>query len=179
MKYKGIEKGDQKFRHFTFDDQDFIQKNGVYYYRVNYGKNKLEGADAEDEIGYVACNKVMPIGGKGPATIPGQDKKEETPEQKVTAVRLDPPPSAVEKPKRGRPPKVKVAEPSNETIPVALGGVQKFDYHVTYLGADNRDNLEDELNKLGDAGWELCGFDTSRVMFGSMKIIAIFKRKRG
>lgn len=179
MKYKGIEKGDQKFRHFTFDDQDYIQKNGVYYYRVNYGKSKLEGADAEDEIGYVACNKVMPIGGKGPATIPGQEKKEETPEQKVTAVRLDPPPSAVEKPKRGRPPKVKVAEPSNETIPVAQGGVQKFEYYVTNLLFGKSEELQNMLNEMGNEGWELCGFESNKTLFSNPNIIAVFKRKRG
>lgn len=172
-----MKRGDNSMRKFTFDDTDYIEKDGHYYYKVNYGKNKLEGEYAEDEIGYVDVTQVLPLGGVKLTPIP---ELQQPTAPKVTATRLDPPPSAIEKPKRGRPPKIKKLETSNETyVPAPQGGVQKYDYHVTYLSADNRENLEDELNKLGDAGWELCGFDTTRGMFGPMKIVAVFKRKRG
>ena len=75
MKIKGIAKGDKDLRHFTFDDNDYIEKEGHYYYKVNYGKNPLEGEGAEDEIGFIECDKVMPLGGQKPKAIqPIQNK---------------------------------------------------------------------------------------------------------
>ena len=176
MVYKGIEKGDQSFRHFTFDENDYIQKNGVYYYRVNYGKNKLEGPDAEEETGFVACAKVVPLGGKGPKTIPGQTVKQES--QPVQTVQTPVPEPELKK--RGRPAKVKALETSNETISVApQGGIQKFEYYVTEIAFTNSTSLQELLNKHGEEGWELCGFEGSRNMFSSTHIVAVFKRKRG
>ena len=172
MELRGIAKGDKELRHFTFDDGDYVVRGGVYYYKVNYGKNKLEGEYSEDEIGYVECDKVITLGGKKPKPIPGRQK--EVPAQVKT--------ETVEKPaaRRGRPPKVKKEEVSKETIPMVVeGGVWKFEYYVAYLDAESKDGLEDELNQLGDSGWELCGFDTNRGVFGSMKIVAVFKRRRG
>ena len=187
MKLKGIEKGDQNFRHFTFDDDDYIQKNGVYYYRVNYGKNKLEGPDAEDEIGFVSCTKVIPLGGKGPRYIPGQEKKASEPMQYMppNVTPSAPAPAAApevsqEPKRRGRPPKVKILEGSNETIQVApQEGTPKFEYYVSELTFTNSANLQELLNKLGEEGWELCGFEGSRNMFAATHIVAVFKRKRG
>ena len=171
-----MKRGDNSMRKFTFDDTDYIEKDGHYYYKVNYGKNKLEGEYAEDEIGYVEVTQVLPLGGVKLTPIPELQQRSEP----MAYVPVDEAPVVEEKPKRGRPPKVKKLETSNETyVPAPQGGVQKYDYHVTYLGADNRENLEDELNKLGDVGWELCGFDTTKGMFGPMKIVAVFKRKRG
>lgn len=171
MVVKGIKKGDNSMKKFTFDDTDYIEKDGHYYYKVNYGKNKLEGEYAEDEIGYVEVTQVLPLGGVKLTSIPELQQRSAP----MSYVPVEEAPRVEEKPKRGRPPKAKT-----ETVPAApQGGVQKYDYHVTYLDADNRDSLEAELNKLGDAGWELCGFDTNRGMFGTMKIVAVFKRKRG
>lgn len=172
MEIRGIKKGDKDLRHFTFDDEDVVVRGGVYFYKVKYDKSPLEGEYADEEDGYVECDKVIPLGGKRPKPIPGREKK--------TEEKLQEAPVTVKKSTRGRPPKVKKVEPPSETIPIApQEGVQKYEYHVTYLGSDNRDNLEDELNTLGDAGWELCGFDSNRGLIGSMKIVAIFKRKRG
>ena len=186
MKFKGIKKGDKDFRHFTFDDNDYIKKDGVYYYRVNYGKNKLEGPDAEDEIGYVACNKEMPIGGKGPSFIPGEEKKADTAPMQYMPPKVNETPQQVqtqlvkqEEPKRrGRPPKIKTLETSNETLTTAPLE-EKFEYYVTELTFTNSANLQELLNKLGAEGWELCGFEGSRNMFAATHIVAVFKRKRG
>ena len=73
---RGIEKGDKDLRHFTFDDEDYVVRGGIYYYKVNYGKNKLEGEAAEDEIGFVECSKVITLGGRKPSFIPGVEKKD-------------------------------------------------------------------------------------------------------
>lgn len=172
MEIKGIAKGDKDLRHFTFDDGDYVVRGGIYYYKVNYGKNALEGEYGEDEIGYVECDRVIPLGGKKPKPIQGR-KVEEQPAKKEVVETKAPA-------KRGRPPKVKKEEVPKETIPMVVeGGAWKFEYYVSYLDAESKDGLEDELNKLGDSGWELCGFDTNRGVFGSMKIVAVFKRRRG
>lgn len=178
MEIKGIKKGDKELRHFTFDDEDYVVRGGIYYYKVNYGKNKLEGEYAEDEIDYVECDKIIPLGGRKPKPIPGRVKKEEA---KVTEVAQVTEP-VVETPtkKRGRPPKIKELQPSTETISIApQGGVQKYEYYVVELIFTNGKDLQDKLNELGDDGWELCGFEGSKSMFASTHIVAVFKRKRG
>ncbi len=173
---KGIEKGDQSFRHFTFDENDYIQKNGVYYYRVNYGKSKLEGPDAEDETGFVACAKVIPLGGMRPKTIPGQTIKQVS--QPVQTVQTPTPESGPKK--RGRKPKVEKVELSTEVIPVSVqSDFGTFEYWVEEIKSNHIEDLQNKLNQRGSEGWELCGFDTNKQIFGDIHIIAIFKRKRG
>ena len=171
MLIKGIAKGDKDLRHFTFDDEeDVTVKGGVYFYKVNYGKNKLEGEYAEDEIGYVRCDAVIPLGGRKPKPIPGREQPAET---KATVQTPEPK-------KRGRPAKVKNLETSNEAISIApQEGVQKFEYMVENLNMDNSADLKQFLNELGEDGWELCWFEPERSIFGSYKARAIFKRKRG
>lgn len=176
MEIKGIKKGDKQLRHFTFDDEDYVVRGGVYYYRVNYGKNQLEGDYAEDEIDYVPCDKVIPLGGKKPKPIPGR-KKQEEPVAQVT----QPTAPVVETPakKRGRPAKVNKLESETVTIPVqTLAGTPVFEYYVAFLDAEDGGDLQDKLNTFGDEGWELCGFDTNRGLLSSTKIIAIFKREK-
>lgn len=181
MIIKGIQKGDKDLRHFTFDDEDYVVKGGIYYYKVNYGKNKLEGEYAEDEIGYVQCDKVLPLGGKRPRFIPGQKKDEPKPE--TSPMQYMPPttePQQEVKPetkKRGRPAKVNKIEPSQETV--SAGGDVKFEYMVENLNMDNSEDLKRFLNDWGNDGWELCWFEPERSIFGSYKARAIFKRKRG
>ena len=174
MVLKGLQKGDKKIRKFTFDDEEYIEKDGKYYYKVNYGKNSLEGEYAEDEIDYIEVTQVIPLGGKKLKPIPELQKPT------AVAVPQEPQPQQVEKPKRGRPPKIKTLEGSNETIQVApQEGTPKFEYYVSELTFTNSTNLQELLNKLGEEGWELCGFEGSRNMFAATHIVAVFKRKRG
>lgn len=172
MTIKGIAKGDKDLRHFTFDDDDYVVRGGIYYYKVNYGKNPLEGEYADDEIGYVECNKVIPLGGKKPKPINSKSSTTvtETPVQ-VQQVNQEPK-------KRGRPAKVIKTEPSSETFNITTNpGI--FEYFVTSLKAENITELQNQLNENGNNGWELCGFDTNKTLFGSIHLVAIFKRKRG
>ena len=174
MVLKGLQKGDKKIRKFTFDDEEYIEKDGKYYYKVNYGKNSLEGEYAEDEIDYIEVTQVIPLGGKKLKPIPELQKPT------AAVAPQEPQPQQVEKPKRGRPPKIKTLEGSNETIQVATQeGTPKFEYYVTELTFTNSANLQELLNKLGEEGWELCGFEGSRNMFAATHIVAVFKRKRG
>ena len=178
MLIKGIEKGDKTLRHFTFDDEDYVVRGGIYYYKVNYGKNKLEGEYAEDEIGYIACDKVMALGGRKPRPIPGREKTS----TEVVKTEVKEVVETVEKPKRGRPAKVKKPEESSETIPVAPGceqGSMTYEYFVTEIKVDDIASLQEKLNTAGAEGWEMCGFDTNKSLFGAIHIVAIFKRKRG
>ena len=172
MEIRGLKKGSNDLRKFTFNDEEYIQKDGKFYYKVNYGKNALEGEYAEDEIGYVEVTQVIPLGGKKPKPIP---------ELQQAAVAVTPQvEQPVEKPKRGRPPKVNKLEQSQETIQVApQEGTPKFEYYVSELTFTNSANLQELLNKLGEEGWELCGFEGSRNMFAATHIVAVFKRKRG
>ena len=175
MLIRGIKKGDKDLRHFTFDDGDYTERNGVYYYKVNYGKNKLEGEYAEDEIAYVECDKVICLGGRKPKTIPGREKPPVT--ETVNVVVKDT--GTVEKPKRGRPAKVTKTEPDKETIPVGVE-VYAYEYLVSEIKVDHIEEFQDQLNMKGSEGWELCGFDTNRYsLFGDIHIIVVFKRKRG
>lgn len=170
MILKGLQKGDNKLRKFTFNDEEYVEKDGRYYYKVNYGKNKLEGEYAEDEIGYVEVSKVLTLGGMKPKPIP----ELQTPEPvQVTVAKQD------EKPKRGRPPKVKSQEVSNETYPVAQPGAAKFEYFVTGLDAKDEKELQNKLNSLGQEGWEMCGMESIRSLFGNIHIVVVLKRKRG
>lgn len=173
MIIKGIKKGDKELRHFTFDDGEYTLKNGVYYYKVNYGKNTLEGPDAEDEIGFVAADMVIPLGGRRPRPIPGRGT-----EEKVKSVDTPKPVETVEKPKRGRPAKVTKTEPGKEIIPVA-GEVYAYEYYVAELKITDTTELQNELNELGSQGWELCCYDVDRSLFSNTLIRMIFKRKRG
>lgn len=175
MEIRGIAKGDKELRHFTFDDTDYTIRGGVYYYKVNYGKNTLEGEYAEDEIGFVECDKVIPLGGKKPKPIPGREKPPVT--ETVNVVVKDT--GVVNKPKRGRPAKVIKTEPGKETIPVAVEGTSAYEYYVAEMKITNTQELQDGLNELGSQGWELCCYDVDRSLFSNVHIRMIFKRKRG
>ena len=176
MVIRGLKKGSNDLRKFTFNDDEYTQKNGKYYYKVNYGKNTLEGEYAEDEIGYVEVTQVIPLGGVKPKPMPELEKQDTAPMQYM-------PPAQETKPepkKSGRSTKAKAAGTLEKTVPVApQDGVQKFEYYVTDLAYTNSENLQGLLNKLGDEGWELCGFEGNRNMFSSTHIVAVFKRKRG
>lgn len=184
MLIKGIEKGDKALRHFTFDDEDYVVRGGIYYYKVNYGKNKLEGEYAEDEIGYVACDKVMALGGRKPRPIPG---REVPTAQKTNQKEIVYGPSnitdttpTVDKPKRGRPAKTTKKSVTADYIPDSeQPGTSTFEYFVTEIKVDDTASLQDKLNTAGAEGWEMCGFDTNKSLFGAIHIVAIFKRKRG
>lgn len=173
---RGIAKGDDSLRHFTFDDEDYVVRDGIYYYKVNYGKNKLEGEDAEDEIGFVECNKVIALGGKKPNPIPGLEKKDNSPMQYLPPNTT--PTTATEPKKRGRPAKAVKLEPGSEVLDVATNP-GTFEYFVTLIDANDVTEFQNKLNDLGQKGWELCGFDTNKTLFGSIHIVAVFKRKRG
>lgn len=176
MLIRGIKKGDKDLRHFTFDDGDYTERNGVYYYKVNYGKNKLEGEYAEDEIAYIECDKVICLGGRKPKPIPGLVAKTNPVEQKPV---VEEPVQEVKK--RGRKPKVDKIEPGTGTIPVATPGEPgTYEYLVREIKVDHIEEFQDQLNMKGSEGWELCGFDTNRYsLFGDIHIIVVFKRKRG
>ena len=178
MEIRGIAKGDKELRHFTFDDGDYVVKGGVYYYKVNYGKNKLEGEYAEDEINYIECDKVIPLGGKKPKPIPGREKTDQK-EIVNSPSNVNNNTPVVEKPKRGRPPKVKKVEESTETIPVAVEGTSAYEYYVAEMKITDTQELQDGLNELGSQGWELCCYDVDRSLFSNAHIRMIFKRKRG
>ena len=169
-----MKRGDNSMRKFTFDDTDYIEKDGHYYYKVNYGKNKLEGEYAEDEIGYVEVTQVLPLGGVKLTPIPELQQRSE-PMAYVPVEEVPKP----EKPKRGRPPKVTKLEPEKVIIPVqTLAGTPVFEYHIAFLDAEDGGDLQDKLNGFGNEGWELCGFDTNRGLFSSIKIVAVFKREK-
>ena len=177
MEIKGIAKGDKDLRHFTFDDGDYVVRGGVYYYKVNYGKNALEGEYGEDEIGYVECTKVMPLGGKKPKPIPGLEAKKAEP---VAAVQVPQQEEVQEPKKRGRKPKVDKIEPGTGTIPVATPGEPgTYEYLVDGIKGEDIQEIQGKLNERGNHGWELCGFDTSKPLFGDIHMIVVFKRKRG
>lgn len=171
MKLKGIARGDHGFRHFTFDDEDVILKNNVYYYKVNYGKNPLEGEYGEEEIGYVPCENVMCIGGKKPRpVIMKEEPKPEVVEQKTSTVSE---PVVEEPKKRGRPSKKVQESVSTYT------GDNTFEYIVEEFHTSEIPTFQSQLNEKGKEGWELCGFDSTKSLFGEIDMIAIFKRKRG
>lgn len=167
---RGIEKGDKDLRHFTFDDEDYVVRGGIYYYKVNYGKNKLEGEAAEDEIGFVECDKVIALGGKKPRPIQRKTNTVQAPVSEIQQVQ--------EPKKRGRPAKVTKPEPVSGTIPVAAGACA-YEYYVAELKVQDVQSLQNELNGLGSEGWELCCYDVDRSIFSATHIRAIFKRKRG
>lgn len=173
MKIRGIKKGDKDLRHFTFDDGDVVERAGTYMYKVLYDKNPLEGEYAEEEVGYIECDKVIPLGGRKPKPIV---KKEEKPKVEIPATVKSA--GTVEKPKRGRPPKVTKPEPVSGTIPVAVGACA-YEYYVAELKVQDVQSLQNELNGLGSEGWELCCYDVDRSIFSATHIRAIFKRKRG
>lgn len=169
-----MKRGDNSMRKFTFDDTDYIEKDGHYYYKVNYGKNKLEGEYAEDEIGYVEVTQVLPLGGVKLTPIPELQQRSEP----MSYVPVEEAPKP-EKPKRGRPPKVTKLEPEQVTIPVqTLAGTPVFEYLVPLLDATDATSLQAKLNLYGNEGWELCGFDTNKSLFGSREIMVVFKREK-
>ena len=184
MKIRGIERGDKSLRHFTFDDDVYKPINGVYCYQVTYDKSKLEGEYADEETGYVPCDKVMPLGGRKPKPVPGVTgevptvKKTNQNEVKYGPSNVNDTTPVVEKPKRGRPPKVQKVEQVSGTIPVAAGACA-YEYYVAELKVQDVQSLQNELNELGSEGWELCCYDVDRSIFSVTHIRAIFKRKRG
>lgn len=169
MKIKGIAKGDKDLRHFTFDDENIVYKGGQPYYEVNYGKNPLEGEYGDEEIGYVLCEKVIPLGGKKPKPIPSKTKEEITPDVPETPVK--------ETKTRGRKPKVSKVETTPETVRSATS--ETFEYSVEQYNTGDLKEFQDKLNKKGLAGWDVCGFNPYKSLFGDTHIVVIFKRKRG
>ena len=171
MTITGIARGDKDLRHFTFDDEDYVVKGGVYFYKVNYGKNKLEGEYAEDEIGYVECDKIIPLGGLKPKPIPGRDAKK-------TPVKTTEMPQNESKPKKTRTSKAAKTNENTGTL-TTFTSPGTFEYKVEEIKASKIKDLESQLNEKGQEGWELCGFDTNKSLFGEIHIVAVFKRKRG
>ena len=171
MKIKGIAKGDKDLRHFTFDDNEYVEKEGKYYYKVNYGKNPLEGEGAEDEIGFIECDKVIPLGGQKPKPIqPIQNKDQQ----------LESQPVQVQVKKRGRPAKTTKTSTNDVTIPVSTPGEPgTFEYTVSQFNIGDTVELTNRLNEMGNQGWEMCGFSPYKSLFGDAHIITVFKRKRG
>ena len=168
MKIKGIAKGDKDLRHFTFDDNDYVEKEGKYYYKVNYGKNSLEGEGAEDEIGFIECDKVIPLGGQKPKPI--QNKVQQ----------LESQPAQVQEKKRGRPTKTTKTSTNDVTVPVSIpGNPGTFEYTVSQFNIADIVELTNKLNDMGNQGWEMCGFSPYKSLFGDAHIITVFKRKRG
>lgn len=164
MIFKGILRGDHTFKHFTFDDSEIIMKNGEYYCKANYGKNPLEGEDADEDISYVPYSQVMVIGGKKP-TLPSAEKpKTETPKVSTPKKEIK---------KVGRPKKEVI---TNTSVPE---NADKFEYYVDEFHLDDVHELQRKLNELGDDGWELCGFDSYKGIFKDVSLVSIFKRKRG
>lgn len=181
MTYKGIARGDTSYRHFTFTDEDILIENGITYYKVNYGKNKLEGPEAEDEIGYLKYDDIIFLGGNRP----GQVKTEEPKVENKIEPKVEPKENETKPAKKspGRPKKVKEEQPKIETVSKNetiqwVSGTDRFEYRVCEFNSKNIDELESELNKYGNEGWELCGFDTNKSLFSEMSIITILKRKR-
>ena len=168
MKIKGIAKGDKDLRHFTFDDNDYVEKEGKYYYKINYGKNSLEGEGAEDEIGFIECDKVIPLGGQKPKPI--QNKVQQ----------LESQPAQVQEKKRGRPTKTTKTSTNDVTVPVSIpGNPGTFEYTVSQFNIADIVELTNKLNDMGNQGWEMCGFSPYKSLFGDAHIITVFKRKRG
>ena len=168
MRIKGIAKGDKDLRHFTFDDNDYVEKEGKYYYKVNYGKNPLEGEGAEDEIGFIECDKVIPLGGQKPKPIQNKVQQQESQ------------PVQVEGKKRGRPAKTINVSTNEVTIPVSTpGNPGTFEYTVNQFNIGDLVELTNKLNEMGNQGWEMCGFSPYKSLFGDAHIITVFKRKRG
>lgn len=194
MTYKGIQKGDKDYRHFTFDENDFIVKNNIRYYKVNYGKNKLEGPNAEDEIGYIDAPNIIVLGGKKPSfsnLVQPEPVVEEKPveisnpeQEKETKVSKKP---QEQKRPVGRPKKIKpdtdqittVSSEVSKTLLSGLNTVKKdiFEYTVKELVVKDIDTLKEQLNILGLDGWEMCGFDTYRTLFTDIRIMVIFKKR--
>ena len=171
MEIRGIKKGDKSLRHFTFNDEEYEIRGGVYFYKVNYGKNPLEGAYAEEEIGYIPCDKVIPLGGKKPRPLPNQVVTQEQDCVPPTVKDVDEEPQPAKK--RGRPAKVKA-----ETIAVPVSsGKSLFEYCVIELKITNMKDLQTELNRYGEKGWELCCYDVDKSLFSNTHIRAIFKRR--
>ena len=168
MKIRGIKKGDKDLRHFTFDDVDDVTiRGGVYMYKVTYDKNPLEGEYGDEEIGYIECDKVIPLGGKKPKSITPQKDTEDT-----TKEHIEKQPT-----KKGRKPKVEtISEISKDVV---CSKETKYEYLVTDIKAQSTEKLQMILNEYGDDYWELCGFDTTKNLFGLIHITAFFKRKRG
>lgn len=182
MLYKGIEKGDQKFKHFTFEENDFIIKNGVPMYKVNYGKDKLEGDTAEDVYGFVKCENVMFIGPRpksiptGAGTIQTPQPKPQVQKQPQTVTEQQP----VAKKSTAKKETTKTTRKKKEDIVVVSTGadVSRFEYITQTFTLSDSNDFQDSLNKLGDDGWEMCGFDTSKGLIGPIQIFTVFKRKK-
>ncbi len=171
MKIKAIAKGDKDLRHFTFDDNDYVEKEGRYYYKINYGKNPLEGEGAEDEIGFIECDKIIPLGGQKPKPIQPIQNKDQLLESQPVQVHVK---------KRGRPAKTINVSTNEVTIPVSTpGNPGTFEYTVNQFNIGDTVELTNKLNEMGNQGWEMCGFSPYKSLFGDAHIITVFKRKRG
>ena len=164
MQFKGIRRGDSTFRHFTFDDQDVMVKGGITYYKANYGKNKLEGEYAEEEIVPIPCDQVMVLGGKKP-NPPKSQVREEVVEPNVE----------ISKPKRGRPRK-ETPELQSPAPSFVYSGDVKFEYYIEELYAEHAGELQNKLNELGNEGWEMCGYTSDRkTSVNSIKLYVYMK----
>lgn len=197
MTYTGIRRGDKDFRHFTFNENDFIIKDNIKYYKVNYGKNKLEGPDAEDEVGYIDASNIIVLGGNKPSflnpvqqnstieekTIHESIVENSSPEQKKE-VKSESSSKKSQDQKRsvGRPKKEKTNDGQINTSletpnPHTEVKREAFKYTVRELVANDTDELEKQLNLLGSDGWEMCGFDTYKNLFTDIRIILILKKR--
>lgn len=156
---KGILKGDKSFRKFTFDDEKCV--NGKY--ECTYPKDALENNEFSDqEVLWLSESDMLVIGGpikkKGPEQKPVQKNEQE-------------------KRKPGRPKKVVNVIPPPPALTPSSDGLDKYEYLVEESQMSNVNSLQERLNELGDAGWEMCGFETMKQMF-SVNMVMIFKRKR-
>ena len=177
----GIDKSNNSFRKFYFDDSQVLTSNPPKY--------KIWYVDDEEDYTFIECSKVFAIKNApdemqqtspSPSIekIDGTDlvAKEPTPiittkeEIEKNNIVVDQP-----KPKRkpGRPKKVSEPTPSPTTK------MSKFEYKILDEPIDDLDDFENMLNEYGDDGWEVCGFEIYKIggiLSTNMNMICILKR---
>lgn len=195
MIYKGIARGDSSYRHFTFDDTDVLERDGDKMYKVNYGKNTLEGDYAEDEFGYVRCSDVIFLGGKKPNLPQSQEdsveitpgKTFESPKDTNLSIKSEFTKTVKTEKKSTKPKKTKGKVAKEESVAPKIleqpEWKQSYDqciFEYTYKEFHTEDikHLQELLNMYGNEGWEMCGFDTNKSLLGEMSIFAVFKRRK-
>ena len=168
---KGILKGDKSFRKFTFDDSKCV--NGKY--ECTYPMDPVERNEfSEPNKVWLSESEMLVIGAPIKKKAPEQNPNQI--EQPVEQPKVKTQSTVPEKRKPGRPKKV-VNEPAPNVFEKPEGS-EKYEYLVEEIQMTNDYPLQDKLNELGDAGWEMCGFETVKQIF-TVSILMVFKRKRG
>lgn len=177
MLYIGFSKSDFQSRKFYYDDELVLTSNPPRY--------KITYVDDETDIDYIDCSDVFclkPVKPKSEQVVKKENKKTITEPTNTISSNIDSTQTDKQVDKISIEQKENILKIDTPNVPqhldLKVDLVSIFEYKVINEQFVDDINLEHMLNKHGEDGWELCGFNMYRTGISKTNIICILKKNK-